>query len=477
MNLLFDSLRAYTSNKIGRREFLKRAAAAGLTTPAVIAFLQGCTPASVSQNSGSDTPKVDLSKFSKDQATANPLVFNAWNYLPEVVAGFQREFESQFSESVNYEVIPGDYTTIMLNKLVANSPLDCLYTKAQGTKMLAADWLHDLSDLENIDEIKKATLPAQWAAQSYQGKIFGLPYFNSMKCCLAYNRIRLKEAGLSESDLPKTWDEAYDIGRRLKKDGFLEHAIVMRWAPNSDALLDNFIAECLSRGDKLWDEQFNAVFDENTAVGKTLDAWQKIWKDGLVPPDSLGAGDQKQLFGTGDPLFTCTQSYELKDLNDPSSGALAGNVMMVPYNGQPWGFLDYGLYSIAKRPKEDAQRLERRKRWVSFMGYKDKNGSYRVAKEWVKQANLGTGYAEIYSDPEVIDAYKSWMPEYPKLRDIMSENEKHVQICNGWHAVWYPEWAVKAVDVIPKVITGDMGVSEGIRAMRDEWDLQQKRYS
>jgi multiple sugar transport system substrate-binding protein len=365
----------------------------------------------------------------------------------------------------------------MLNKMVANSPLDCLYTKAQGTKMLTAGWIHDLSDLENIEEIKQATLPAQWAAQTYEGKVFGLPYFKSMKCCLAYNRIRLQEAGLAESDLPKTWDEAYDIGRRLKRDGFCEHAIVMWWLPNYDSLLDNFIAECLARGDKLWDEEFNAVFDENTPAAATLDAWQGIWKDEMVPPDVMGSGDVRELFATGDPPFTVTQSYELKALNDPERGAIAGNVMMVPYAGQAWGFLDYGLYSIAERPEEDLQKLERRKRWVTFMGYKDTNGEYRVAKEWVKQANLGTGYPEVYNDPEVIEAYKSWMPEYPRLREIMAENEEHVQIANGWHAVWYPEWAVKAVEVIPKVITGDMGVSEGLRTLRSEWELQQKRYS
>src|SRR5690606_35289424 len=240
---------------------------------------------------------------------------------------------------------------------------------------------------------------------------------------------------------------------------------------------DNFIAECLSRGDPLWDEQFNAVFDENSGVADTLNAWNGIWKDGLVPPDVMGSGDVRELFATGDPPYTVTQSYELKELNDPKYSALAGNVMMVPYAGQAWGFLDYGLYSIAARPEDDKVTLERRKRWVTFMGYKDKNGTYHVAKQWVIRANLGTGYPEVYDDPDVIEAYKSWMPEYPRLREIMAENEEHVQIANGWHALWYPEWAVTAVAVIPKVITGDISVSEGVKTLRAEWDTLQKRYA
>lgn len=211
-------------------------------------------------------------------------MFNAWSYKPEIVEEFQREFERQYDEAVNFEVIPGDYTTIMINKMVANSPLDCLYTKAQGTKMLEAGWIHDLSDLDNIEEIKEATLPAQWEAQTYKGQVFGLPYFNSMKCVLAYNKVRTEEAGLTEDDLPTTWDEAYDICRRLKKDGLSDRPIVMWWHKNYDIMLDNFIAECLARGDKLWDKEFNAVFDEDTPVAETLNAWQSIWKDGLVPP-------------------------------------------------------------------------------------------------------------------------------------------------------------------------------------------------
>ena len=471
MSSIYNSVKEYGRRKISRREFLKRAAAAGFATPAVLKYLEGYTLGAEGR------PNVSPGLFAPEEAPSDPLVFNAWSYKPEIVEAFQREFERQYNESVHFEVIPGDSTTIMINKMIANAPLDCLYTKAQGTKMLEAGWIHDLSDLDNIEEIKAATLPAQWQAQTYKGMVFGLPYFNSMKCCLAYNRARTEEAGITEADLPKTWDEAYDMARRLKKDGFAEHTMVMWWIQNYDRIVDNFIAECLARGDMLWDEEFNALFDENTAIADTLNAWNTIWTEGVVPPDCLAGGEPLELFGTGEPPFSVTQSYQLKDLNDPERFAIAGSVMMVPYAGQAWGFLDYGLYSIAERPKEDTARLERRKKWVTFMGYKDKNGEYLVAKEWVKQANLGTGYPEVYEDPEVIESYKSWMPEYPKLREIMAENEKHVQIAHGWHAVWYPEWAVKAVEVIPQVITGDMGVTDGIKAMREEWDMLQARYS
>lgn len=476
MASIHKSRKDYSHGRLSRREFLKRAAAFGLTTPAVIAFLQGCAPQAPGGSEGGQS-SADLSNFTQEQARASSLVFNAWAFMPEVVEAFQREFENQNGESVSFEVIPGDYTTIMLNKMIAGSPLDCLYTKAQGTKMLEAGWIQDLSVLDNIDEIKAATLPAQWEAQTYKGQVFGLPYFNSMKCCLHYNRLRTEEAGIGEDGLPKTWDEVYEIASQLKKDGFAQYPIVMWWLPNADYMVDNFIAECLSRGDLLWDTDFNAVFDENSGAADTLNAWQRLWREELVPPDAMAGGDLLELFGTGDPVFNVGQSYQLKDLNNPERFGIAGNVMMVPYAEQAWGFLDYGLYSIAARPDEDLQRLERRKRWVQFMGYKDANGNYLVAKEWVKQGALGTGYPEVYEDPEVIEAFQSWMPEYPRLREIMAENEKNVVIANGWHAVWYPEWSVKAVEVLPQVITGDMGVSEGLRTLRDTWDSLQQTYT
>ena len=475
MTSINDTLRDYTRRKIDRRAFLKAVVAAGMATPAVLAYLEGS--ASAMDTAVGRNPKSGLTPFSQTGAPSTKLVFNAWSFKPEVVEAFQRVFEKQYDESVHFEVIPGDYTTIMLNKMIANAPLDCLYTKAQGTKMLEAGWIHDLSDLPNIDEIKAATLPAQWQAQTYKGMVFGLPYFNSMKCCLGYNRLRTEEAGLTEDDLPKTWDEAYEIARRLKADGFAKHPMVMWWKQNYDSIVDNFIAECLARGDMLWDEEFNAIFDENTQIADTLNAWQGLWKDEIVPPDCLAGGDPLEIFGTGESPFSVIQSYQLQALNNPEQYAMAGNVMMVPYDGQAWGFLDYGLYSIAERPKEDVETLERRKNWVTFMGYKDANDEYLVAKEWVKQANLGTGYPEVYEYPDVIEAYESWMPEYPLLREIMAENEKHVAIAHGWHATWYPEWAVKATEVVPQVITGDMGVTDGVKALREEWDMQQQRYS
>ena len=475
MTSIYDALRDYTRRKIDRREFLKHAVAAGLATPAVLAYLEGSASA---MGAGVErSQKSGLTPFSQAAAPSDPLVFNAWSFKPEVVEAFQREFEKQYDESVHFEVMPGSYTTIMLNKMIANAPLDCLYTTEEGTKMLEAGWIHDLSDLPNIDEIKAATLPAQWQAQTYKGMVFGLPYFNSMKCCLAYNRLVTEKAGLTESDLPATWDEAYDICRRLKKDGVAERTMVMWWNKSISSVVDNFVAECLSRGEMLWDEEFNAIFDENTAVADTLNAWQSIWKDGLVPPDCMAGGNPLEIFGPGETPFSVIQSYQLKDLNDPENYAMAGNVMMVPYKGQAWGLLDYGLYSIASRPKEDVERLERRKNWVTFMGYKDANGEYLVAKEWVKQAALGTGYPEVYELPDVIDAFKSWMPEYPLLREIMAENEKHVATALGWHAVWFPEWGVKAMEVLPQVITGDMGVTDGVKVLRQEWDSLQQRYS
>ncbi len=470
---VYDSLRKATEHKISRREFLKIAATAGLASPAVMAFLEGCTPKPAAAPTA---VAANLSTFTQADAQAKPLIFNAWAYMPEVVADFQKVFEQQYGESVHFEVIPGDYTSIMINKLIANSPLDCVYTQSEGVKMLEAGWLLDLNELDNIQEIKAATLPAQWEAQTYKGKVFGLPYFNSQKCVLGYNRIKTQKAGLKEADLPGTWDEAYALARQFKKDGLSQYPLVTWWNPRVDILVAAFQAECIDRGDLLWDEQLNATFDENTPIADTLNAWQGLWKDQLVSPDLLTSAEPLETFGTGDAVFSVIQSYELQAINDPSKYPIGGNVMMAPYKRQTWGVLDYGLYSIAARPQEDKLAIERRKRWVEFMGYKDKDGKFLVAKEWVKRSNLGSGYPAVYDDPEVIAAWQTWMPEYPRLKDILKENEPHVSVARGWHAVYYPEWAVKAIEVVPKVITGDMKVSDGVRALRDEWDMLQKRY-
>ena len=322
-------------------------------------------------------------------------------------------------------------------------------------------------------------LPSFWDALSYKGQLTSLPYYGGAKGVVGYNKAILDQIGISEGDLPKTWDELYDLCRQIKKDGAVEYPLVMLWPPNTDGVVHAWLHESMNREDLVIDENFKAVFSKDSGAAETLNAWNKVWTDELVSADNLVLGftDLRDIFGAGKAAFIVIQSWHLKTLNNPQNSNVAGSVMMVPYAGQAWGLLDYGGYAVVAQPPEKRLDEERAKRWAQFMGYRDKNGEILVGKQWVIEAALSSAYPEVYDDPKVEQAFKDWMPEYPRLRDIMTENQSYVKAPYAWKALWYPEWASFVATVLPNTITGDKPVGEAIDELKAKWEELGQPYS
>jgi len=476
-----NALRKLRNNQISRRDFLKFMAAIGLATPAVSAFLSSCagSPTITPQATTELTGAAMLETFTKEQAIAAPIIADGWSFLPEVVDNVQKIFQEQYNESVKFEVIPGDFPSTMLNKMIAKAPVDVMYTKSEAAKFLAAGWIIPLNDLANIEQIKKDMLPSFWDALSINDQLTSLPYYGGAKGVVVYNKAILDQIGISSGDLPKTWDELYDLCRRIKKDGAVEYPLVMLWPPNTDGVVHGWLHESMNRGDPVIDANFKAVFSKDSGAAETLNAWNRVWTDKLVSPDSLvlGFSDLRDIFGAGKAAFIVIQSWHLKTLNDPQKSNIAGSAMMVPYAGQAWGLLDYGGYAVVAQPSGNKLKEERAKRWVEFMGYRDKNGEILVGKQWVTEAALFSAYPEVYTDPKVVESFKKWMPEYPKLSDIMIENQSHIQAPYAWKALWYPEWASYLASTLPETITGAKKVGEVIDDLKAKWEQMGKLYS
>lgn len=234
----------------------------------------------------------------------------------------------------------------------------------------------------------------------------------------------------------------------------------------------------MNRGDELFNQEFDAVFDENSGAAQTLAAWNKVYTEGLAREDNLvtGFADQRDVFASNKVPFIVFQSWHLKTINDPQRGAVAGNVMMVPFAGQPWGLLDHGGYSVVAKPADQALDIQRATRWVEFMGYRDKKGEILVAKQWVIQAGVSAAYLEVYKDPEVEAAFKTWMPEYPELQNVINEDLTKVKTVHGWKALWYPEWGSYAAQVLVEAVSGKRPVSDAIKDLKNKWDELRKPY-
>jgi multiple sugar transport system substrate-binding protein len=470
---------------VDRRTFIQRLAAAGAATPAVAAFLAACGgDGNGGEGGGAASPGgafnfTEIGPLPQGEAASRPLQFDAFEFKPELVREFLATFGSQYNEKVNLSILPGDYAAVMVNKFVSGAPVDFLYTQDQVVKFYTAGWVEDLSGLWNVEEIKSATLPVQWEVQTYNGALLGLPYFNSAKGVVATNELLRSQANLTS--YPRTHSELYEEVRELKRQGVADFPIIMHWAPAFYGITQMWVGEALCRGDSLWADDLSATFDSSTAAAEVLEDWRMLYQDDLVRPANLTWQDSDRLdaFGTGSYVYAVINGYNLYDLNNPEQSNIAGNVRAIPYSDEPWGFLDYGLYSVGKKDpgnETDERVLQRLGQLVNFMGYKDQDGDYRVAREWMKIAFLGPGYPELWDDPEVIQSFEEWMPDIAIKDEFRTHYDQAVPI-TGWKAVWYPDFNSAAQTILASAVSGEQSVSDAVQTLRTTWDDLQTTYA
>ena len=89
----------------------------------------------------------------------------------------------------------------------------------------------------------------------------------------------------------------------------------------------------------------------------------------------------------------------------------------------------YGMSSQTKH-KDAAWRL------LYFMGGKDANGRYDVAKDWYLKYGVGYAFKSLEQDPDIIAAQKKAGYDL----DILRQQTATAQIRENINATWYAEW-------------------------------------
>jgi multiple sugar transport system substrate-binding protein len=466
--MLYDDLDKLLAKNIDRREFLRRAAVAGTATPATLAFLAGCGAATTTTNQKIGPPQGVTAAYT----AAHPMSMNIWEFDPDIVQKSISQFNSQYTENVNLAIIPGDYATGELDKLLSNAPMNMAYSQWEVVKFFKAGYIQPLDDLWGIDQIKQATFPTQWDAQSYQGHVLGLPYFNSVKRVPTVNTILAQKVGLT-NQYPKSWSELYSMARAAQKTGGLPGpAYLPVWVPTTFEIANVWISETLNRGGQVFDANFNPVFDSSGEAAHVLEDWHSLYKDGIVPSSAITSTVDELIDGmaSGRYLFSASELYEIYRLNDPSRSRMAGHIAFVPYGGNDWGYFNYGLYSAIVRPGRSVLDLERTLQMIRYFGYQDKNGNYAVMKQWVLRENLGSGYPAVYQDPEVQAYFATWQPSASVVGyQWQAESQtlqQHAHKMPIWNAPWYQDFNAGAIPLLTSAISGSKSVNAVITGLR-----------
>lgn len=126
------------------------------------------------------------------------------------------------------------------------------------------------------EELKSRFEPAVFDITNVNGKQVGLPFALS-NIIMYVNKDIFREAGLSESDIPKTWDDMFRVGKIIKeKTGKYMVGIQLpdTWA---DAAL------IYSAGGTLKTTDGKYVDFTNDGIVEALSMWQRLYNEKLIP--------------------------------------------------------------------------------------------------------------------------------------------------------------------------------------------------
>ncbi|MDQ6674741.1 MAG: ABC transporter substrate-binding protein [Chloroflexota bacterium] len=349
-----------------------------------------------------------------------------------------------------------------------------------------AGWAWDLEGHWNVDQIKKDLYPA-WkdALSTKDGKLLGLPYFQSVRGTMCTNEELLQKVGITSQEYPKTWEELYDQVYQIKKAGVSDTPLLPHWFATAwFGISWGFEFECGNRGAVLFDQNGNPVFDDKCYA--ILDQWKTLLADGVVPREvfTMGETDYIDGFASGRYAYSPQQTYDSKVFNDPTRSKLAiggsnpnaKGSKYVPVDKQPWGLINSGVYLNVKRPGQDDKTLERAYRLQEFYGYKDAAGELFVSKRWAVEQALNSGYPATLEDPDVQAAYRTWMPDYELMFPAMKSLLSAASAPAVWKRYFHSEWNTKATTELSQAVLGQRGTKETLDDLKALAERLIKKY-
>lgn len=224
---------------------MKRTLSKGLLgIVAVSAIMSGC--------SGSDTPQAG-----NGQAVDNgkkPVTIKFWHRWPESQPVFEKaikEFKEKYPYiTVDMPTIASQQYTAQLQAAVASNDLPDIFSNQAAVptdQLYQLGLIRDLEDLfpqKKKDEFYEGT----WAEgfTTMGGKVYAMPHFTPRRYAhvMYYNLDVLKKAGLSESDVPKSWDDLVAVGKKIKEQSPDVYPLIL--GVKTDWLMSGMIGQMAS---------------------------------------------------------------------------------------------------------------------------------------------------------------------------------------------------------------------------------------
>ena len=402
---------------------------------------------------------------------AQTLELTGWPYEVDTVNDNLQRFEEQTGMEAAFSPFPSDnYHDRMVSSFVAGTDFDVVYVRDNFlAEWASAGWIVPVDSFEGVEKYKENLPQAVIDQLSYNGEMYGLPYYSGMNV-FAYNADHLEQVGIESP--PETWEELLEQARTVKEQGISEHPIILQ-LKNGNYIVNTLEIIAAGHGGTLFDGDLEASFEgEGSATRQAIDWIRTGIEEGLIDEASLSSDDHDVVLAmsAGTHTFTLVADYNLKTINDPEGSQTAGSVenALIPGTDEvESGTTSYvRLYAVTS----DAEDKEAAWRLVRFLGGEDATGQYYVPKRWALDFGLGFAYNSLYEDPDIRDSLGGWIDP-----DILSEQGQYAVDRSYRFTPFFSDWETDAWGTLQNLMRSASG-DEAYAQLATEWQDLKEAY-
>jgi multiple sugar transport system substrate-binding protein len=330
---------------------------------------------------------------SSPTASGEPVVHLLWSDVTSSRAPLIADFTHATGIKVNQTIVQYNQRLQKIQTAVQGGgdfdvvQMDTVWT----ARFAAAGWVADLTS-RLTDAIKQDVPAAALGAVTYNGKLYGLPLFNSAKH-LFYNAKLLKDAGFDRP--PATLDEFVVQAQGTTRQG--QWGSLWSWKQSEGLLCDWLSLMFTQPGAQFLDRHGKAVFHTMGGTEALQGMVDLLYHHKVADPASLESteDDVRKMLQTG--VYALTYNWEgvLPEANDPQKSKAAPHIRVALLPGGS------GVKSSSVNGAEGWAILAQSKRHEAAW----KLLEYMASPAWQKKAALIAGdypiLASLYSDPEL----------------------------------------------------------------------------
>lgn len=428
------------AKNISRREFLRWT---GLVGGSLV--LAGCAQPTPAAPAAAPTAAKAAAPTAAPKPKPSKMVLVYWTVDGDTpaVEEIGRVWEQDTGIPMQWERTPNIEETFqkVLSMTLAGDQLDVtVMNNFNMAKWIKEGVVQPIDGLPGLDEYLKNMYPAARDLVTYQGKVWGLPYFLSLNTN-CYNTRLWEKAKFTT--LPKTFEELGEMCKKAKADGVCKYPIMWQAGVGPEHISDTWYHLIAAEGGKLFDDQLNILLDGNSVARKTLKWWRDTiqeWK--IADPSCLELRwiPAIKAYAAGEYLYTNTRERYMNNANDPAKSPSAGVHKIFQIGTQTFSG---NLWSMSKNA------ADREWSWLflQYIGGHTKDGRYVMADGRAKYA-LASGWPQ-YSkaNPEIRDL---WDKMFNTLEEYERQFKTAVYIGETVKAIsttWYTDWVTK--DMVP----------------------------